>query len=108
MHGHEILKHIYITVMGCILTLRPAKTLRNAWENNKSNKKVKVKQSLQNRVVNGSVPVRVHSGPGIKEKVEPDPEPEPFRNLFLGSGTGTRTIYGAGLDPGLGLGKELY
>ena len=63
------------------------------------------------RVVNGSVPVRVHGGPGtrtVKEKVEPNPEPEPFRNLFLGYGIETRTIYEAGLDPGPDLGRELY
>ena len=60
---------------------------------------------LSSRVVNGLVPVRVHGGPRtetVKEKVEPDPDPEPFWNRFLGSGTGTRTIYGMGLDPGLG------
>ena len=57
------------------------------------------------RVVNGSVPVRVHGGLGtgtLKEKVEPDPEQ--FRNQFLGSKT--RTIYGMCLNPGPGLGRE--
>ena len=61
------------------------------------------------RVVNGSVPVRVHGGPEtgiVKEKVEPDLDPEPFRNQFLGSGTGTGTIYRTGLDPGSDLGRE--
>lgn len=59
------------------------------------------------RVVNGSVLVRVHGGPRIrtvKENVEPGPEP--FQNRFLNSGTRIKTIYGTGLDPGLGLGRE--
>ena len=59
------------------------------------------------RVVNKSIPVRVHRGTGtVKEKVKPDPDPEPFQNQFLGSGTGTKTIYGIGLDSGPGLGRE--
>ena len=59
------------------------------------------------KVVNRSIPVRIHGGPGtgtIKEKVELDPDPEPFRNRFLG--TRTRTIYGIGMDPGPSLGRE--
>ena len=65
--------------------------------------------SLITRVVNGSVLVQVHGGPGtetIKEKEEPNPNLEPFRNQFLGSGTGPRTIYEAGLDPSLSLDRE--
>ena len=64
---------------------------------------------LINRVVNGSVLARVHGGPKtgtVKEKVEPEPDPERFHDRFLGSGTGTRTIYGMGLDPGLGLARK--
>ena len=71
----------------------------------------KISQSLCsiNRVVNRLVPVWVHGGPGtrtIKENVESDPDSELFRNQFLSSGTGTRTIYGKGLDPDPGLGRE--
>ena len=65
------------------------------------------------RVVNGSVPIRVHSRPGtetVKEKLEPDPDPEPFQNMFFYSateiGTRTGTLYGTGLDPGPDLGRK--
>ena len=61
------------------------------------------------KVVNGSVQVRVHGGPGtgtVKEKVEPDLDPKPFRNRFLGSRIGTKTIYGTSLDPGPGLSRK--
>ena len=61
------------------------------------------------RVVNGSVHVQVHGGSGtVKKKVEPDPNREPFRNRFLGSGIETNIIYGTGLDPDPGLGREQY
>ena len=36
---------------------------------------------MESKVVNGSISVWVHGGPGtgtVKEKVEPDPDPEPF------------------------------
>ena len=55
------------------------------------------------RVVNGSVPVRVHGGPRtgtVKDKVELNPDPDPFWNRFLSSETETKTIYGTGLNPG--------
>ena len=66
-------------------------------------------QSPSVRNVNELALVWVHGGPGtgtVKEKVEPDLDLELFWNRFLGSGTGTRTIYGTGLDPGPGLGRE--
>ena len=50
----------------------------------KSLKRVRFdRKSLISRVVNGSVPVWVHGGPGtktVKKKVEPDPNPELFQN----------------------------
>ena len=60
---------------------------------------------VNHRIVNGSVPVRIHGGREtriVKEKVEPDPDLKPFRNQFLRSEIGTITIYGTGLDPNPG------
>lgn len=64
-------------------------------------------KSLPPRIVNGSVPDRVHDGSRtetVKDKMELDPDPEPFWNRFFSSGT--RTIYRMDLDMGPGLSRE--